>query len=365
MLFHFSFYSVICLSFLLLYYYRDDKAAETGIRLYTLIAVIWLWATLSFREPTGDPWRYMKGLERISALNFSQVLDYKGPLGFNLINWAVSLLSVQSEFFFSVIYILCIVPLYLAFREKYNKTHASTLLMLYLLYPFYLTYLGSVFKQGIALGFMFWGYNCLINSDRSNSIKGLLLLVIATLFHGSFWIAVLVFVVWRFWFRNRSIVWVLSILILCMILSLLNLVEPIIRLILPTNIIDSFGFNAYFDNSLDKDTYYQSLNYKTGFRLDFAIFTTLPIIGNLLLNPSKLNTDYNNDLLKIYCLLASIYFLLSFIPFSDRVASFSWFLIPYLFYELTNKKKYQTVFVAIMLISYSLLMLVYTKGYFQ
>lgn len=365
MLFHFSFYSIISLSFLLLYFYRDDQAAETGIRLYTLIAVIWLGTTLSFREPTGDPSRYMLGLERISAFNFSQVLAYEGPIGFNLLNWAVSLLSVESEFFFSVIYILCIIPLYLAFREKYDKTHASTLLMLYLLYPFYLTYLGNGFKQGIAFGFMLWGYNCLISSERSKLIKGLSLLVIATLFHNSFWIAILAFAAWRFWFRNRSIVWVLAILILCMILSLLNLVEPIIRLILPANIIDSLSFNEYFSDSLAKEGHYRSLNYKTGFRLDFALFTALPIIGALLLNPSKLNTNYDNDLLKIYCLLASAYFLLSFIPFSDRVAAFSWFLIPYILYELTNKKKYQTVFVAIMLISYGLLMLIYTKGYFQ
>lgn len=365
MFFNFSFYSIICLSFIILYYYRDDKTAETGIRLYTLVAVIWLWATLALREPAGDPWRYMQSLERISTLTFSQVFTDEGPIGFNLLNWAVSLVSVKSEFFFSVIYILCIIPLYLAFREKYNRIHASTLLMLYLLYPFYLMYIGSGFKQGIAFGFMLWGYNCLINSERSKPIIGLLLLVIATLFHNSFWITILAFVAWRYWFKDRSVVWALAILILCMILSLLNLVEPIIRLILPTNIIDSLSFNEYFDDTFTKDAHYQSLNYKTGFRLDFTIFTALPIIGAFLLQPSKFNVDYDNDLLKIYCLLASAYFLLSFIPFSDRIAAFSWFLIPYILYELTNKKNYQTVFVAIMLISYSLLMLIYTKGYFQ
>lgn len=364
-LLHFSFYSIVCVTFLLLYSYRRNEAANVGIVFYTFITVIWLWATLSLREPTGDPWRYMRGLEYISTLSFSQLLTHEGNIGFVLLNWIVSLVSIKSEFFFSIIYLLCIIPLHLAFREKYSKTHASTLLMLYLLYPFYLNYLGSGFKQGIAFGFMLWGYNCLISSEQSKPIKGVLLLLTATLFHSSFWIAILAFVAWRYWFKNRSIVWSIAILMLCMSLSILNLVEPIVRFVLPVNIVEILSFNEYFDDTFTSSAHYQSLNYRTGFRLDFAIFTVFPIACVLLLRPPKLSTEQDYYFLKIYCLLASVYFLLSFIPFSDRISAFSWFLIPYMLYEVINTEKYNNVFVAIMLICYSILMLVYTKGYFQ
>lgn len=364
-LLHFSFYSIVCVTFLLLYSYRRNEAANVGIVFYTFITVIWLWATLSLREPTGDPWRYMKGLEYISTLSFSQLLTHEGNIGFVLLNWIVSLVSIKSEFFFSIIYLLCIAPLYLAFREKYGKTDTSTLLMLYLLYPFYLNYLGNGFKQGIAFGFMLWGYNCLIGLDKSKPIKGLLLLFIATLFHNSFWIAILAFIAWRYWFRHRSIVWSISILMVCMSLSILGLVEPLVRFALPTSVIESLSFNEYFDDTSNLGAHYQSLNYRTGFRLDFTIFTVLPIACFLLLRPPKLNAEPDYDFLKIYCLLASGYFLLSFIPFSDRVAAFSWFLTPYILYQIINTKKYSNVFVALMLFTYSILMLIYTKGYFQ
>ncbi len=333
--------------------------------LYTFITVLWLWVTLSFRKPAGDPWRYMRGLEDISTLSFSQLLTDEGPIGFTLLNWIVSLVSIKSEFFFSIIYLLCIIPLYLAFREKYSKTDSSTLLMLYLLYPFYLTYLGSGFKQGIAFGFMLWGYSCLIGLDKSKPIKGLLLLFIATLFHNSFWIAIVAFVAWRYWFRHRSIMWSIAILMLCISLSILGLVEPVVRSILPASIVESLSFDEYFDDTFTSGAHYQSLNYRTGFRLDFAIFTVLPIACFLLLRPPKLNANREYHFLKIYCLLASGYFLLSFIPFSDRVAAFSWFLIPYILYQIINTKKYSNIFVALMLLTYSILILIYTKGYFQ
>lgn len=366
--FNFAFYSLSCFTFLLLYANREKSIAKAGVVLYTLLIVIWLWSNLAFREPQGDPKAYMISLELISHLNFSELLKYEGPLGFRVFNWILSYFSISSEIFFSSVFILCIVPLYLAFRESFGKVKASTLLMIYLLYPFYLNHLDNTFKQGIASGFMIWGFSCLIDKENPKVLKGFVLLIIAILFHSSFWIALLAIVVWYIFYKRLALVWVIATLLVCIILSIANLVETIVSNVLPTQIVDFLSFEAYLDDNFSSSDFYQSLNNQTGFRLDFAIFTGLPILFTLFLRRFYPEVIKKDDLTKIYCLLASAYFLLSFIPFSDRIAAFSWFLIPFMIYSLLDEVRHKylkTLFVALMLLVYCIIMIIDTKGYFQ
>lgn len=367
--FNFIFYSIVCAIFLLLFNKREDSAAKAGIVIYSICTVLWLWAILSFREPVGDPWRYMLGLNYVAQLEFSELIDYdKIPFGFKLLNWLTASISTSSVLFFSVIYAFCVIPLYLAFRERVDKTDAAILTMLYLLYPFYLNYLGSGFKQGIGFGFMLWGLNYILDRKDPKWIRGLLLLFIATLFHTSFWLVNIVFVAWYFIFRKKSLSWSVSVLIFSALLALAGLVERIANALIPSFLLDSLSFNEYFDGTFTSGEHFKSLNYVSGFRADFAIFTFIPIICLLLIRRKYASMKGSDDIVKIYCLLASVYFMLSFIPFSDRVASFSWFLIPFmLFTQLgrLNFKNYKDNLVYIITISYPLLMITYTKVHFQ
>lgn len=368
-IFNFVFYAISCLTFLLLYANRQKAVAKAGVMLYTLLTVIWLWATLSFREPTGgDPEAYMRGLERISHLNFNELLNYEGPLGFKTLNWIISYFSISSELFFSIIFFLCCGPLYLAFRENFNKFKSSTLLMLYLLYPFYFNHLSNTFKQGIASGFMLWGFSSIINKEDPKITKAAVLLLIATLFHSSFLIALVVCFIWYVLYRKIPLRWTLATLLIAIIISIINLTETIINIILPTQIVDMLNFKEYFDEDFISSEYYEGLNNKSGFRIDFTVFTVLPILYVLFLRRSHPEIVNEEEIIKIYCLLASVYFLLSFIPFSDRIASFSWFLIPFMTYSILDKltiKNLKTMFVTIMLLSYGGLMLTYIKVNFQ
>jgi hypothetical protein len=337
------------------------------LTVYATLAVIWLWSVLVFREPVGDPWRYMMGLKNIAELSFEGLLAYdKAPIGFKLLNWFTSVISVNSIVFFSVIYVFCIIPLYLAFRERFDKVNTAVLMMLYLLYPFYLNYLGSGFKQGIGFGFMLWGLVCLLDTEKPKTLKGITLLSVAVLFHTSFFIVVFAYLTWYFLFKKRPLYWSLGVLAFCVLLAILGIVENVVTAILPQGIIDSLGFNEYFDDTFTAGEHFQSLNYKTGFRLDFAIFTLAPL-AVLLYFKRKVEESTGQDVIKVYCLLASAYFLLCFIPFSDRMAAFSWFLIPYMLYFNGQPKfmhKMQHYFVLISISSYPLLILTYSKKFF-
>lgn len=367
-LFNFSFYTIVCAVFIILFGNKEKASARAGIIVYTILIVIWLWAVLSFREPSGDPWRYMLGLHYIANLSFVELLHYdKDPFGFSLLNWFTSKINVDSALFFSIVYFFCVIPLYLAFRERFNKIDAAILIMLYLLYPFYINYLASGFKQGIAFGFMLWGLNCILDRSDPKWKKGIILLFTATLFHQSFWLANIAFTAWYFIYRKRPLNWALSTLGVCIILAMIGASEPIISIILPQDIIKNLGFSTYFDQDFLNSDEYLSVGYNSGFRIDFTIFTLIPLFIIIILNKNKKNNNNSLDLIKYYCILASAYFLMVFIPYSDRIAGFSWFLIPFLFFTYLNTQKlakYRNFFVSFLFILYPILMISYIKTFF-
>ena len=360
---------MICLVFLTLFIKRENATARAGIILFVILTVVWLWVTLSFREPAGDPWRYMLGLNNIAKLSFSELLDYdKSPFGFALLNWLTALISTNSIFFFSLVYLLCLIPLYLAFRERVNKFDAISLMMLYLLYPYYMNYLGNGFKQGIGFGFMLWGLNCIIDNEHPKWLKGVLLLFTATLFHSSFWLANMVFLSWFLLYKKVPLSWSVLTLVFAIILAASGIVESIVTVILPESIIAELGFDSYFDENFISSGEFESIGYQLGFRLDFTIFTILPLIVIWYLKRKVRHFELSIDMIKIYSLMASAYFLLVFIPYSDRIAGFSWFLMPFMmFTQLSNinSRKYKSMLMLVFIPLYPILMLDYMRVYFQ
>lgn len=79
----------------------------------------------------------------------------------------------------------------------------------------------------------------------------------------------------------------------------------------------------------DKRVHYLSSHdygYRTGFRLDFVVFNSVFLMIFMLVR-RKLNDDFYDSLLKLYCLCSFIFFMSFQISFSDRFGLFGWFLI--------------------------------------
>lgn len=88
---------------------------------------------------------------------------------------------------------------------------------------------------------------------------------------------------------------------------------------------------AAFDPSFD--IYFQDaalFNYSAGFRLDFTAFSLAPVVVILILmyRRDRVTLDTTGWWISLYLLLASIYQLFSFAPFSDRFGAFAWSIIP-------------------------------------
>ncbi len=336
--------------------------------LYVFISVIWLWMILVFREPVGDPGRYVLELDFIAGLGLDELLSFdKVPLGFALLNWLTALVSTDSAFFFSMVYVFCVVPLYLSFRERFDKVDAAVLMMLYLLYPFYLSGLGNIFKQGIASGFMLWGLTCLLDQEKPKTVKGIMILFSSVLFHSAFLIPIFSVIAWYVFFRKRHIAWALWLLGGAVTIAMFGLSEAVVTAFIPKDIIEDLGFGVYFDTNYRLNGSFLLLNYVTGFRLDFTLFTIMPLLGVLYVR-RKVDLAVSDEMIKVYCLLSTSYFLLCFIPYADRLASISWFIVPYLIYFYLSKsymKGMRDQLVIITVAFHAVLMLDYNKEYFQ
>jgi hypothetical protein len=69
-------------------------------------------------------------------------------------------------------------------------------------------------------------------------------------------------------------------------------------------------------------------SYQSGIRLDFILFSIIPLLLYFYIANKKLVNVKCTELLKAYLILNSIANMISFIPYSDRVYVYSWLLIP-------------------------------------
>ena len=86
------------------------------------------------------------------------------------------------------------------------------------------------------------------------------------------------------------------------------------------------------------------LLFVTGFRLDFIIYSSAPvIIGFWMIFKEKLQSEKYNFLLKIYLMANSIWMLCMYASFTNRIAYLSWSILPivmvYPFTVMQNSKK--------------------------
>jgi hypothetical protein len=251
--------------------------------------------------------------------------------------------------------------LYYALRVFLGGTNGTVALMFYSMYPFYITYLASGFKQGIATGLIFVGIAKVLRYQKT----GFIWLCAATLFHGSAWMCVVAVGGW-YLLRMFSATRVIPVvLIVSFVLGASGLSQPVVESVLPESILDGLGFSTYFDKDFQETGEFLNEDVKIGFRWDFAVFTLLPIA--LWLANRKASAGLG-ELVGIYSLLASLYYLLSFVPYADRIAGFAWGLLPLIIFKITldfRVERWSRGAAVSIVTAYPLLMAFYMDKYFQ
>lgn len=110
------------------------------------------------------------------------------------------------------------------------------------------------------------------------------------------------------------------------------------------NIIDDSKFNNYVLASQELDSHY-----KSGFRIDFILYSIIPIIlGYYYIYKKKFNDKYYFGLYCTYIIANSFWILVIRANFSDRFAYLSWALMPILIiYPLLHQKLFKQQYLII------------------
>lgn len=183
-------------------------------------------------------------------------------------------------------------------------------------------YGNNTIRMGFALSVML----LIISIPVKTRIK-YLFLFIPVMIHTSMIIPILSYL-FAYYINNRKIsemIW-----IVCLIIAIIG-VSPI-SLFEDLGFIDQRVVN-YASSQSDGD------GYKAGFRIDFLIYSAVPIfIANKWINKYKYRNKFYLNLYSTYLICNSIWVLMISTNFNDRIAYLSWFMIPLLtLYPLLNQ----------------------------
>jgi len=145
--------------------------------------------------------------------------------------------------------------------------------------------------------------------------------VLSVLFHKSMFIPILGYIV-TYYFKDSRIY--LAIWIVALLLSIANF-----------SFISDF-FQKYLGGLDDRVSSYldpqEEFAYKTGFRLDFVVYSFAPIIaGYYNIRKMKIKDSIYIHFFNMYIITNSVWLLVIRIIYSDRIAYLSWFLIPIIY----------------------------------
>lgn len=220
--------------------------------------VLWLGAwgamtvialAVAFRPVVGDTWRYMYSFLRWRELSLHDLFSQaQGNPAFSLLNWVFGQMTADIRPLLVVITLFCVAMLWRSLRQTLSSTYAVVALLLYSTYPFWVFYVSSGIKQGIAMTLLMQGYADL----QMRRPLGWAFLVAAPAFHSSAIIVIAPLLVhllmWRKEFGySRALFVSLCFLAACIFLSITNLNQSLLAGLQPHLGSATDAYSNYLD----------------------------------------------------------------------------------------------------------------------
>lgn len=215
---------------------------------------------------------------------------------------------------------------YLAISRLFKYRRDIVLLFLFGFFSFF-AYATNTIRSGLAMSIVLLSIAYLVN-DRErkliNIITGGLLILIAFGIHRSSLLTIGSIILAATVLRNIKLCIILW--ILCLVLSFVlgsGIQDFITNLIMSTDFQDD-RVMSYIGQKARADVFL-----RVGFRWDFILFSSLPIlVGIYVSNKIKTKDRAYNLLLNTYIIANMFWVLVNRAAFSDRIAYLSWFLYP-------------------------------------
>lgn len=178
----------------------------------------------------------------------------------------------------------------------------------------FLSYNVNTLRAGLALALFLFA---IASHVEKNKVMFVSFSVLSVLLHFS---TALIVISYLLSLTRIKIKWYYFVWIVFLIISFLNIASPLTDFV---RLADNIKINGYLDARF--------VEYKVGFRWDFIMYSLFPLfIGYWF----AIRNNYHNPiylrLYKCYILTNAIWLLYIRIPFTNRVAFLSWFLLPFL-----------------------------------
>ncbi len=265
-------------------------------------------------ELSSDKFRYVRMY--FSALDGYSNYEYR-DYGWILYNIVCSRIFGRNvDFFFFLTAFIYVSSFYIIAKRYFpDKTLGYYIIMSTGCLGF-LNYGTNVIRAGVALSLLL----ITISWDKIKIFR-IIFVIFALSFQKSVAIPIMAFFVAT---NIKNIRWALSSWCVCFILSASDLdLGPI---------FENFGFvDERVDKYIGSMDSEEDSNYKKGFRLDFVIYSVVPILISLFyIWKKKINDRFYNRIVGTYLWANSVWLLAIRMAYTDRLAYLSWFLIPLL-----------------------------------
>ncbi|MCX1641069.1 O3 family O-antigen polymerase [Escherichia coli] len=254
---------------------------------------------------------------------YLSILEYYRINGFYLFdkNYIFAVYTYLYSLYIDGYYMYMIIPLitllysYCKLVKPLKYPVYSFSLVLIATFPVFWQLSASAFKQCIAISFILLA---LVHIIQTKYKQAVLLSLIASSFH----FTALTFFIFSLFFYIRKERVSLNLFFLIWFFSV---------------IFSTSGLNSYIPSIIPfydlvgeskVNIYLESTNNATGFRVDFFLFSLAPVLIIFINRTLVIKDRYIKMIALSYLYFNSIYNIMSFIPFSDRVAAYSWCLSP-------------------------------------
>lgn len=252
--------------------------------------------------------------------NPSLMLSLAPDYGFAVLTYILSLFGNET-FYFTIIGILYVIPLYIVMRRNIKNNYYTVFLLIVCSFSF-LSYGVNGLRNGLATTFLICAF-----FDKKN-VYQLLWILLAVSMHKSALLPGVIFLVAKYYNNPKAYVYLWF---FCMALTIVAH-DEIGQYLGSVTLFDGgddsrlAGYlNGKFDGGESGSAHFSA----TGFRYDFVLYSSVPIyLGWKFIYKYK----YTNSLYQaLYCTYVganAFWLLIIYIPFNNRFAYLSWFMYP-------------------------------------